>query len=195
MALQEALLAAMLQWTPAWYAPKRNPETPEQYHSRLTMISQIVAEEAEAVAADVPIWQFSTGEIVKWPLGARALAAATLVIWYGETKFAYELHAKGKSRWGQDVGKAHCMGQLHRSKLIPKDEWEKTVGATKEATRSCARATMRVLAVHTQRCGADKPTASQFSHVFFAYGSGKGCGENRQSQNRGSRLVQLLNSL
>jgi hypothetical protein len=195
MALQEALLAAMLQWSPAWYAPNRNPETAEQYRSRLTLISEVVANEAEAAAAGALLWQFSDGEIVKWRFGARELAAATLVIWYGETKFAYEVHAKGKSRWGQDVGKAHCMGQLHRSKLVSKAEWEQTVGASREATRNCARATMRVLAVHVQRCGAAKPTAPQFSRAFFAYGSGKGCGQNRQSENRGIRFVQLVSQL
>jgi hypothetical protein len=195
MGLQEALLASMLQWAPTWYPPGHNPETPEQYRERLVMISEVIADEASLAAAGKPVWEFSNGETVSWTLGAQALAAAALTVWYGETKFSFDLHVHGKSRWGQDRGKAHCMGQLHVSKLVPKPEWESTVGATRAATRNCARATMRVLAVHVQRCGVDGPTADAFARVFFAYGSGQGCGRNLQSVNRGRRFVHLLSKL
>ncbi len=180
MALKELLLAAILSWPAPWYPPGRpNPETPEQYKQRVSTIATAVALES--------------AEFEGWRLGRRALAAATLTLWYGETRFSYEVHEQGTSRWGQDVGKAKCLGQLHVSKLVPQEEWEQMVGSDLDATRRCARATMRVLAAMARMCSARSTSEEHMARVFAAYGSGRGCdGVGPQAKKRAKRFRRLL---
>lgn len=181
MGLKELLFAAILHWQAPWYPPGKNPETPQQYRARLETIAEAVALEARAVPAT--------------HLDFRALAAATLTVWYGETRFAYEVHALGKSRWKQDRGKARCMGQLHVSKLVPREEWEQMVGADLESTRRCARATIRVLLAMSRFCGGQGASQTHMAHVFAAYGTGAGCGLTEQAKARARRWARLLNGI
>jgi hypothetical protein len=181
MLLKELLLAAILQWQAPWYPPGQNPETPEQYQTRLETIAEAVALEAKAIAPA--------------HLDSRALAAATLTVWYGETRFAYEVHALGTSRWKQDRGKARCMGQLHVSKLVPADEWEQMVGADLQSTRRCARATIRVLLAVSRYCGAAHASEAHMARVFAAYGSGQGCGVDQRARSRARRWARLLSGI
>lgn len=178
MILKETLLAAILLWAPPWYPPGENPETLDTYRARLETIAEAVAVESEAAA--------------RAGLGRRALAAATLTVWYGETRFSYEVHVEGKSRWHQDWGKARCLGQLHVSGLVPKDEWELLVGGDLEATRRCARATMRVLAAQARYCSVKAPTEWSLARVFAAYGSGRGCAVTPQAKQRAKRWSTLM---
>jgi hypothetical protein len=178
MALKELLLAAILQWAPPWYPPGENPETVADYHARLETIAEAVALESTSVAAG--------------RLDHRALAAATLTVWYGETRFSYEVHALGKSRWHQDWGKARCLGQIHVSGLVPQQEWEQMVGADLEATRRCARATMRVLAAQSRYCSVRGANQGSLARVFAAYGSGRGCRVTPQAKKRSRRWAVLM---
>src|SRR5688572_9317550 len=114
MAFKEVLLAVILHWQAPWYPPGQNPEDPQDYQTRLGVVAEAVALEAN--------------EHVAGRLDRRALAAATLTVWYGETRFAYEVHALGQSRFGQDLGRARCLGQLHTSGLVPEAEWQQLVG-------------------------------------------------------------------
>lgn len=180
MALKELLLAAIVQWIPPWYPPGENPETLEDYRARLDVI-------AEAVALEVPK--------VPWYLGDEAMAAAVLTIWYGETRFAHEVHALGQSRWGQDVGKAKCLGQIHHSRIVPKAEWERLEGATLSATRRCANATMRMVRAMAYQCKTRQLQPSAFAHIFAAYGSGRGCAVSEEAQSRGRRWYWLMSKL
>ena len=181
MALKELLLAAIVQWAPPWYPPGKNPELPDQYRARLDTIAQAVAIEA--------------AQVKKTRLDKRALAAATLVIWYGETRFSHGVHVKGVSRWGQDRGKARCMGQIHVSGLVPKKEWDLLVGGDLEATRRCARATLRVLAAQSRYCGVRRPTEAGIAKVISAYGTGKGCRTTDQGKKRARRWARLMKGI
>jgi hypothetical protein len=178
MALKELLLAAILQWQAPWYPPGENPEDPEDYRARLAVLAEAVALEAsdQKTAA----------------IDRRALAAATLTVWYGETRFAYEVHALGKSRWSQDVGKARCLGQLHQSKLIPAEEWDHLVGDDLDSTRRCARATMRVLVAMSRYCSIGRANESSMAAVFAAYGTGRGCELTTKSRSRARRWAALM---
>ncbi len=181
MSLTQLLLAALLQLQAPWYPPGKNPETHEQYRARLETIAEAIVTEARAVGPK--------------HLDVRALAAATATVWYGETKFAYEVHVLGKSRWKQDRGKARCMGQLHASRLVPKEEWETLAGADLQATRRCARATIRVLLAVSRYCGAVGPSESHLARVFAAYGSGQGCSPDRRAESRARRFRWLLSAI
>jgi hypothetical protein len=181
MTLKEILLAAILQWNPPWYPPATNPESLVEYRTRLDTIAEAVALEAELVTGSV--------------LGPRELAAATLTVWYGETKFAYEVHALGQSRWSQDLGHARCLGQIHVSGLVPRSEWDQLVGKDIAATRNCARATLRVLSAMARYCSVRSATRSGLERVFGAYGSGRGCAVTEQSRERARRWEWLMQSL
>lgn len=178
MALKELLLAAATSFAPPWYPPGKNPESAEQYRARLDTIAEAIAIESEAAT--------------NWGLGRRALAAAALTIWYGETRFSYEVHALGKSRWTQDWGKARCLGQIHVSRLVPREEWDKLVGSDLHATRLCARATMRVLAAQAAYCRVTSAGESGLARVFAAYGSGRGCAVTPQAKRRAARWSRLM---
>jgi hypothetical protein len=182
MTLSEILLAIVLSLPAPWYQPGKNPETPSAYQSRLETIAKAIAMEAEA-AED-------------WRWDASSLAAATLVIWYGESRFALEVHnGSGKSRYGEDDGRARCFGQLHQTGLVPRDEWESLTGIDLEATRRCARATMRVLTVQGRRCGmqVDKPSMWAVARMVSAYGSGKkSCAPTKDSTARARRWAKVM---
>lgn len=178
MAFKETLFAAIMAWIPPWYPPGENPETDGEYAARLTTIAEAVALESEIAAAG--------------GFGRRELAAATLIVWYGETRFSYEVHARGESRWHQDWGQARCLGQLHRSRLVPEEEWQATVGADLQSTRNCARATMRVLLAQSRYCGMRGANEAALGRVFAAYGSGRGCALTPQAKQRARRWARLM---
>jgi hypothetical protein len=181
MALKDVLLAVILHWQAPWYPPGQNPEHPEDYQARLAVLAEAVSIEA---------LEQKTGAI-----GPRALAAATLTVWYGETRFAYEVHALGTSRWNQDVGRARCLGQLHQSKLIPEEEWQALVGADLESTRRCARATMRVLIAMSRYCSIGSANETSMAQVFGAYGSGRGCLVSTTSKSRARRWSRMMSQI
>ncbi len=181
MALKELLLAAALKFAPPWYPPGQNPESFDQYRARLDTIAEAIAVESEVAS--------------NWGLGRRALAAATMTVWYGETRFAYEVHALGKSRWTQDLGKARCMGQIHVSRIVPRQEWELMVGADLQATRLCARATMRVLAAQAGYCRAQSASEASMARVFAAYGTGRGCALTPQAKKRAVRWALIMQQI
>lgn len=181
MILAETLLAIMLSLPAPWYQPGKNPETPAEYRARLETISKAIAAEAEA--AD------------EWRWDTTSLAAATLVVWYRESRFALEVHnGSGTSRYGEDNGKARCFGQIHQTGLVPKEEWKQLTGVDLEATRRCARATMRVLTVQGRRCGMqeNKPNMWSMARLLAAYGSGKSCAPTKDSTSRARRWWQVL---
>jgi hypothetical protein len=181
MALKDFLLAAILRWHAPWYPPGENPEDAEDYRARLAVLAEAVA--IEAAEQRTP------------QLDTRALAAATLTVWYGETRFAYEVHALGTSRWNQDIGKARCLGQLHQSRLVPVEEWDQLVGDDLECTRRCARATMRVLNAMSRYCTIGSADESSIATVFAAYGTGRGCAMTTKSRSRARRWAALMRQI
>ena len=180
MTLESILLATLLSLPAPWYAPGKNPETRDEYRARLETVANAVAVEAR--------------EAKRWSWDARSLAAATLVIWYGESRLALEVHnGSGRSRYGEDGGLARCFGQIHATGLVPRPEWEKLTGTDLDSTRRCARATMRVLTVQGRRCGMGRnPNLWGVAKMISAYGSGKGCAPTKQSTTRARRWVRLV---
>jgi hypothetical protein len=180
MTLTETLLVIALGLPAPWYQPGTEPETRDQYQERLQTISTAIALEAEA--AD------------DWRWDATSLAAATLVTWYNESRFALEVHSGSGSRYGEDDGRARCFGQIHQTGLVPKAEWESLAGTDLEATRRCAKATMRVLSVQGRRCGMQqgKPNMWSVARMLAAYGSGKSCAPTKDSTARARRWSKLM---
>jgi hypothetical protein len=181
MTLAEILLSVALSLPTPWYGPGKNPETPLQYRTRMETISQAIALEAEANE--------------DWRWDATTLAAATFVTWYSESSFEFEVHAGvGKSRFRQDGGRARCLGQLHQMGWVPRAEWKRLTGTDLEATRRCARATMKVLAMQGQRCGMrqNKPNLWAVARLQAAYVNGRSCAPTPASTGRARRWAKLM---
>jgi hypothetical protein len=174
MLLKEALLTIALTLPPPWYPPDKNPETAEEYRARLETI-------VEAIALESKVGQ-------PLPEGENALAAATLVLWHGESRFELAVHTNvGKTRWGQDYGRARCLGQLHASGLVPKEEWETLAGSDLESTRRCAKATMRMLRAQYWVCRHRTGKGGRVARMYEAYATGRSCQPRQRSKTRAFR--------
>ena len=175
--LKSALLAAALSLPPPWYPPGANPETQEHYENRVARIAVAIAEEAEQAPG--------------WSWGARPLAFAALTVMYKESHFALAVHSGEKLG---DEGRAACLGQLHVSGLVPRHEWMELTGVDVAATRRCARATMRLLAVQHRGCRMRRqsPTIGNMSQIFAAYGSGGSCKPTSSSTARARTWYWLM---
>ena len=184
MTLPEILLSIALSLPASWHQPGHNPETAEEYRARLESIAQAIALEAEATEG----WRWDT----------TTLAAATLVTWYAESRFALEVHnGSGQSRFGEDAGRARCLGQLHQTGYVPKAEWRTLTGVDLEATRRCARATMRVLTAQGNRCGMkeNKPNMWSMARMWAGYMTGKTCSPIKASNARARRWTKVWNEM
>jgi len=184
MTLAEILLSIALSLPAPWYRPGHNPETADEYRSRLESISQAIAMEAHAAEG--------------WRWDATSLAAATLVVWYAESRFALEVHnGSGRSRHGEDDGRARCFGQLHQTGYVPKAEWDTLTGVDLEATRRCARATMRVLTAQGNRCGMkeNQPNMWAVARMVAGYMTGKACAPTKASTARARRWSKVMDRI
>jgi hypothetical protein len=184
MTLAEIILSIVLSLPAPWYSPGRNPETADEYRDRMQTISDAIALEAEAAEG--------------WRWDATSLAAATLVVWYAESRFALEVHnGSRKSRYGEDQGKARCFGQLHQTGYVPKPEWQSLTGVDLDATRRCARATMRVLTAQGNRCGMkeNQPNMWAVARLAAAYMSVKGCAPTKASTARARRWSKVMDQI
>jgi hypothetical protein len=180
MNLAEILLAIALSLPAPWYKPGSNPETSLEYRERLQTIATAIALEAQANE--------------DWQWDPTSLAAATFVTWYSESKFALEVHnGSGLSRFGEDDGRARCLGQLHKTGWVPRSEWRQLTGTDLEATRRCARATMKVLAMQGKRCKMrNKPSLWAVARLEAAYGHGLSCAPTKASTSRARRWAKLM---
>jgi hypothetical protein len=184
MALPEVLLAIVLSLPPPWHKPGANPESVDEYQARLETITQAIALEAEAAEG--------------WRWDKQSLAAATLVVWYNESTFALEVHnGSHSSRYKEDNGRARCLGQLHQTGFVPKPEWLSLVGTDLEATRRCARATMRVLTAQGNRCGMrrNQPGMWAVARMYAAYASGNSCAPTKSSTARARGWSKVMEQL
>lgn len=182
MLLKEALLTIALAFPAPWHPPGTNPETPEQYRERLETIAEAIAIESRL---GKPL-----------PEGDHALAAATLVLWQAESSFSLAVHTNvGKTRWGQDYGRARCLGQLHASGLVPKAEWETLAGADLAATRRCAAATMRMLRAQYWVCKSRRGNGGRVARMYEAYATGRTCEPRQRSNTRAYRWKRVNGQL
>ncbi|MEY2934147.1 MAG: hypothetical protein RL033_4896 [Pseudomonadota bacterium] len=181
--IAEILLAIALSLPTPWYKAGKAPETDVAYRERLQTIAQAIALEAEANE--------------DWQWDSTSLAAATFVTWYSESKFALEVHnGSGKSRHGEDDGKARCLGQLHKTGWVPKSVWKTLTGTDLEATRRCARATMKVLAMQGKRCGMKKKANLwAVARMEAAYAHGMSCAPTKNSTARARRWSKLMDRI
>lgn len=182
MMLQNAILAIALSLQPVWYKPGKAPETPEQYRERLGTIAAAIAAEVERAEG--------------WGFSKEALAAATLATWYAESRLSYEVHTgSGRTRHGEDQGRARCLGQVHRV-WAPKGEWKRLAGTDLEATRRCAATTMKVLIAQSKRCRLkQEPGVWSLARVFAAYMNGLKCEPTKASLKRARHWAKLMKQL
>lgn len=138
----------------------------------------------------------------------RSLLAATISIWWWETRFSLSVHRGGLSRWGSDDGRAKCFGQVHvRAVGIKRQDgesleafrdrqqatWESLAGTDYESTKECALATMRQYLSKLKQC---RETEEPWLHAFGAYGHGElHCGLLPTSQDRFRLMKQLFSRL
>ena len=183
MNLAEILLAIALSLPTPWYGQGKAPETELEYRERLQTIATAIALEAEANE--------------DWQWDSTSLAAATFVTWYSESRFALEVHSGSrKSRFGEDAGKARCLGQLHKTGWVPKSVWKDLAGTDLEATRRCARATMKVLAMQGRRCKMkDKPNLWALARMEAAYQHGLSCAPTKASTARARRWAKVMDRI
>jgi hypothetical protein len=167
--LKAALLSVALSLPSPWYPPGKNPETNEQYRARVGVIAEAVALEADAAAG--------------WKWGTRALAVATLTLMYHESRFDLPVHSGDILG---DHGRASCLGQIHVSGLVPKQEWLELTGVDVDSTRRCARATMRLLVAQYRSCGLHKQPLSMegMASMFAKYATGTSCRPSGSSRAR-----------
>jgi len=171
-------LAAYLERVPTSAADR---ETALERQKRRRRIARAVVEVSRETR---PAW-----------LTERVAVAATMTIWHAESRFSQTVHAGGLSRWGSDDGKSRCMGQVKVSAHLPKSEWEKTAGTDLEATKRCARATLRRFRGAAWACGRFTQSAASWRLAFRNYGTG-GCDEPLPSEaKRAARAIRWMAAL
>ena len=158
--LLESLLALALSWPHPWYPPGKNPETPEQYQERIGTIVQAVTMETQD----------------------RELATAVLVLTYQESRWRVDVHDGSKLG---DHGRAACLGQIHVSWRVPKQDWEALTGTGLEATRRCVGTVAGLLGGYRRMCGS-------WEGAFSGYASGRGCTVLALGRERAARLAKVL---
>lgn len=118
------------------------PETAAEASERRDLVDAAIAYEAHQEAAHSPF-------------DAKTLAATARVVWQEESALSVRVHMGELGRWGSDRGRAKCLGQLHVSGIVPREQWERLAGTDPDSTRRCARATMRVLSAMGRYCRGD----------------------------------------
>lgn len=167
MSLKAALFAAAL----ALPKPHADSEPPSD---RLVRVENI----AEAIAAETDDSRLAFAALTKW--------------WWESGRFLRAVHA-GELRG--DGGKAACLGQLHQTLgWVSRPEWLASQGTSLDATRVCARITIRVLSMHSDRCRLSQQWSEyQVAQLFGAYGTGRTChGRFRWAQNRARMWARLV---
>jgi hypothetical protein len=149
-------------------------ETRPEFLARVSVIGEGVNE----AAREVP-----------WRFGRRAMVAAVLVIFEGESRFDLEVHA-GRRRG--DHGRAICLGSVHASKLAP--DWAELGGTDAGATFRCARAVARNLRAKAWEClpkDAIGP-GDMMGWIFEGYGRGHCAPPGEQAAARGRAWAALV---
>lgn len=175
MSATSTLWAGLLGFAQAlpgpWYAPGREPETPGARCTRVETVATGVHLETE----EVPLG---------WPFSRSDLAAMTLhVVWEESGRFDHAVH-RG-TRTG-DGGRARCLGQLHRSAWVSREEWLGSTGTDPESTRLCVRLVVRVLVRHAARCRLHGELGEWSAGALWAaYGTGSSCNPRHRSPHHG----------
>ena len=171
MNLSAAILTAALSLPSPW----RSPEPEDAYHARLETIATAVAVEASEA---------------RWRHSPELLAAVVLATWWSETRLSLEAH--DGSRTG-DNGRALCLGSVYPSGLVPRATWRQLTGTSLEATRRCARATIRVWLAQYRQC-VDRPraaTTEALARGFAGYGYGRCVAPPSWARDRARRALRL----
>lgn len=164
-----ALVAAILR---LGAAPSEGEARPD-FLARVGVIGEGVAE---------------ASRVVPWPWGRRAMGAAVLVIFDGESRFDREVHA---GRRTGDRGKAHCLGSVHASRLAP--DWPDLGGVDFDPTFRCSRAVARNLRSKAWECAKGyEPTIRALALVFEAYGTGHCAEPRRQAWERAELWHEMM---
>lgn len=129
----------------------KTPELPAEREVSLGVLAEALVEEAKTTDS----------------------AAAVLTVFWFESHLDQLVHAGvSHPRWSSDRGRAACMGQLHRSKIVR--DWDSLSGTDLESTRRCVAATLRVLRSVSWACGYRGAfEGTTIARVFAAYGRGR----------------------
>jgi hypothetical protein len=168
------LMAIALSWptpnTPTGY--EREPEA--DYRERVEVIVRAIAE----VTADPDE------------------AAALLTLSRDESTFDRWIHAgltHPDPAKHQDHGRARCVLQIHRSRLVP--EWEDLAGTDFESTVRCMRAGLRLLRGAAGFCKASLHTRAGMERALSLYATGKSCKPIELARVRSARWGQVRSAM
>lgn len=121
-------------------------------------------------------------------------AAFAYVLSKNESQFDRLVHAGlVHPVWTQDKGRAKCLGQIHKTGLVP--NWHELAGVDYEATERCVKAIIKIersvagMCIHTSLL-----TQSDAERVFAAY-AGRGCTPTRQSVHRAKEWSEVVRRL
>ena len=165
--------AMLLALQPPWGA-----ETPLEFRTRMAMLA--------SVTNDLP--------------DAKGLGTytrpAVIAVWHGETRFDVEVHKGLPGRWGSDKGRARCLGQIHKSGLVPGAKWKQLAGLDRASTARCASATRRILYSAWTICrsrNSGRPTTIRrdLARMFGLYATGSRCQTGKREYSRADVAIRL----
>lgn len=160
------ILTVILELPHPWYPPGENPETEAEYEARMNTVAYAIALETK-----VPEWQALIITTMRYESGFRLGVHSGAVL--------------------GDVGRAACLGQLHRRPLTM-EAWMALTGVGLPATRRCVGEMHRRLRSARAMCrkrGHDSPEAA-----MAMYGTGRRCSAPGTAR-RAATYRRVLNRL
>lgn len=145
-------------------------ETPEARRARLEVVATSIEKAVDratckgdyALETCIPIFKGRPEE----------LAVGLFTIGKFETHYAKHVHEGKCHRWECDNGKAVGVFQVHKSKVVPFDEWNSSIGTSQEANDASAWAATKIW-VRSLGCGTiDRAFAGYMSSHCSALVSG-----------------------
>lgn len=168
-------------------------ETPVQREARAEVMARSLRDAARDLAPGV---------------SQKVLVAATMSVWWHESRFSLQVHRGEPTRWGSDDGRAKCFGQLHERsvglkleegealadfRMRQRELWASLAGTDYESTKRCARATMRLLLHRLSACRSEE---NPWLGAFGAYGRGDAtCLPLPSSEHRHRLMLRIISRL
>lgn len=159
-----AILYLMPAPAPHW------EESPEAFRERMTVVAQAI--EAGVATTRTPY--------------RRQMALALVVVFWGESRFAPDVH--NGSKLG-DRGRAICLGQAHQGNDLDPDAWRGLAGVDLEATTRCATVSANRLKRAWRHCRSMDPQGS-WPEAMVLYGTGNTCDARRVAGNFTERRLK-----
>lgn len=169
----QAPVYAVLADLPPWHEDRE--EDAEYRAWRLGNAAHGIAQAVDLATCE-GLWKGDEECTPAWPQDRRLELAALLVGigWY-ESRYAAHVH-EGRCRPEEcDGGRARSPWQIQSSPMVPREEWQRMLGAEREPTVVASRAAARILAVFLDRCGTVEGSVA-------AYATGGRCTWSRAAE-------------